>query len=171
MLLDEKETYKLKINKWKIGFNLLFISYFYYKIPLIIYRKWQLNTLSSWSLIYVGLAIIMLFITIRLLRILFSNGLILEMSDTGIKTKKFGFINWQNIHDVKVNKDKMLLIFLNNSDTFSEALNVSSFQRKLMDSFNKKQGTPFVIQVAETNYKVVEFETALLKFRKRYPSV
>jgi hypothetical protein len=149
----------------------LIISYLYFKVPMIIYRKLQFNALSIWSIIYIVLAIIMLFISIRLIRILFKDGLILEMDDRGVKTKQFGFINWQNIEDIKVNKNKLLLVFLNNSDAFSDTLNVSKFQRKMMASFDKQEGTPFAIQVAETNYKAVEFEAALMKFRKRDPSV
>jgi hypothetical protein len=171
MLLDEKETYRLTINKWRIGFNLLIISYFYYKVPMIIYRKWQFNTLSSWSIIYIVLAIIMSFITIRLLWVLFSNGLIVEMGDLGIKTKQFGFMDWNTVQDINVTKDKVLLIFLTHPKAFSETLKVSQFQQKVMESFDKKKGTPFAIQVGETNYKAVEFEAALAQFRKKDPSV
>jgi hypothetical protein len=170
MILDEKETYQLRINKWKIGFNLLFISFFYYKMPLILYKRWQLDTLSAWSIVYMVLAVVMLLMTIRLVRILLSSGLSVEMSDAGIKTSTFGF-NWKNIVDIKVTKDKVLLIYSDNADKFFESLKVSKFQRKIMEAYALKHGTPFAIQIGETNYKAVEFETALAKFRKKDPSV
>jgi hypothetical protein len=166
MILDEKETFQLKIYKWKIGFNLLIISVFYYKMPLVLYRRWQIGTLSAWSILYIVLAIVMLLVAIRLVRILLSDGLSVEMSDVGIKTRTFGFMDWKNIDDVKVTKDKVLLIYMNNADEFSASLTVSKFQRKLMEAYALKQGTPFAIQIGETNYKVSEFETALAKFRK-----
>jgi hypothetical protein len=171
MLLDEKETYQLKIDKWKTAGNLLVISFFNYRMPNIIYQKWQLDPLSAWSILYAIITVILLFVTVRLIRQLFRQSLVFEMSDTGIKTRTFGFMDWKNIDDVKVTKDKVLLMYLNNTDEFSEALNVSKFQRKMMEAYAQKQETPFAIQVAETNYKAVEFETALAKFRKKDPSV
>jgi hypothetical protein len=171
MLLDEKESYQLKTNKWQTAINLLIISFFYYKMPNILYHKWQMDAFSFWAVIYAIIAIIILFVSLRLVRLLFIDSLVLEMSDTGIKTRLFGFMDWKNIKDVKVTKDAVLLIYLHNADEYSESLYVSKFQRKLMEAFMQKQGTPFAFQVAETNYTLDEFDAALKKYRKGDPSV
>jgi hypothetical protein len=170
MILDEKESYQLHIKKGKLLFNVLLISYFYYRLPLILYRKWQLNATSGWVILYALISIIAIFSTIRLIKMLFSNSFVFDMSDRGITTKAFGFMDWKDIKDIKVNKSGLnnttLLIFLHHPESFKLDVELSDFRRKVMKEFDIKEGTPFFIDISQTDYKAVTFDAALAQYKK-----
>jgi hypothetical protein len=173
MLLDEKETYQLRINKRKIISTLAITGYFYYQLPHILYRKWALTPTSGWVIFYAFVSIIAVFSAIVTLKTLFSEALIFEMTDEGIQTKKFGLMYWCDIKDIKINKSGInnttLLIFLKSTENFKLGVKMSSFQMKIMNEFDKNNGTPFFIDIAQTNYKMADFDAALVRFKKEDP--
>ncbi len=171
MILDEKEVFKLKINKLKIAANLLIVIVLSYRFPMQIYKRWQLQELYWVTAFYCVFAALMLFVAIRQLVLLLSKNLVVELSDLGVTTQQFGFMRWDLIRDINVDKNTMLHIYLKQPDVFLADLKVSNFRQKLMDNFDKDNGTPFVIQIGETNFKRAEFDAALAKFRKIDPSV
>jgi hypothetical protein len=174
MLLDEIESYQLHVKKWKIVSHLLIVGFLYYQIPSRLFRKWELNPTSGWVIFYAIISLVAIFSTFRLIKMLFQNGLILEMNERGVHSKEFGFMDWDIIKEIKINKSGLnnttLLIFMHHPEEFMSTLNISNFKRKIMQEFEKKEHTPFFISISETNYKATDFNSALLKY-KTTPSV
>ncbi len=163
MILDETQKYQIHFKKWKFAISLLLSILIFYEFPLIIYRKWQLTSVSGWLIFYVALLAIAIISSIRILKILFSDGLVLEMSDSGIETKKYGFIDWEEIDNIEVKKtswnNTLLLIYVKKTEDFIS--DISKFKSKLMNKMEEEHGTPFFVNIYETDYNESSFKTAL----------
>jgi hypothetical protein len=154
---DIKITEPIMINRNKkvllISFSLL--SYLAYKLSIYSYTHLDLDGNVGINLLLIFLLILLFSALVDLIRRFFTTDNIVTIDETGIETKDYNPMSWEQINHVKFimrnERFPILLIYL--KDPAYHMFSIRDNQIKIMESYNEKYGTPFYVFLVNSNYK------------------
>jgi hypothetical protein len=112
----------------------------------------------GWVTFYTLFLVLVLYLVFKDIKNAVSKIPFLGINDTGLMTRKFGFIPWSEIIDVKIKKNGCS-IFVENSDKYIEK--ISGFRLKLSQIHDKHFGTPIHIYFYRTKFNIEQCDALI----------